>query len=139
MVNLEALSGGPTLQMHVSKPPKEGTIGAAFLTNLQQVAKGLPGREVSMVHKKINLAEETLAWEHERFSIRRLPGVTVTHFAHHEASLRRSLLDTDISFDHVTANTQLVGEALARLLFNVTNFKAGQLILENVSCCFVLF
>ena len=60
------------LNLHVSKPPKEGSAGAKFLENLRSVAahlfpeSGLPG----MVHKKINLADDTLAWEHERFSIR---------------------------------------------------------------------
>ena len=35
---------------------------------------------VNMVHKKINLADDFLAWEHERYSIRRLTAMTVSHY-----------------------------------------------------------
>ena len=60
------------LNLHVSKPPKEGSAGAIFLENLRSVSStlypDLPMPE--MVHKKINLADDTLSWEHERFSIR---------------------------------------------------------------------
>ena len=49
---------------------------------------------VQMVHKKINLADDYLAWEHERFSIRRLPAFTVSHFNSHKAVQRNTVLDT---------------------------------------------
>ncbi len=49
---------------------------------------------VQMVHKKINLAEESLSWEHERFNIKRMPAFTMSHFGSHKAAVRSSLLDT---------------------------------------------
>ena len=54
------------LFMHVSKPPKEGSPAARLLADLKQIAsKSMPQSfNFSMIHKKINLAEESLAWEH---------------------------------------------------------------------------
>lgn len=82
VVCLDAISrGSDALFMHVSKPPKEGTHIHAFFKSLKATAKRFSSGEspVEGVHKKINLADVLLAWEHERFSMKRLPAFTLSN------------------------------------------------------------
>uniref|UniRef100_A0A673MA90 BOS complex subunit NCLN n=1 Tax=Sinocyclocheilus rhinocerous TaxID=307959 RepID=A0A673MA90_9TELE len=84
---LDTLGNSDNLHLHVSKPPKEGSPQHALLKELETVAAHQhPDLKFSMVHKKINLADDTLAWEHERFGIRRLPAFTLSHLDSHRMS-----------------------------------------------------
>ncbi|XP_032992481.1 nicalin isoform X4 [Lacerta agilis] len=120
---LDTLGRGNSLHLHVSKPPKEGTLQHAFLKELELVvASQFPEVKFSMVHKKINLAEDMLAWEHERFAIRRLPAFTVSHLESHRDGLRKSIMDVRARVDPkiLTRNTRIVVEALTRVIYNLT-------------------
>ncbi|CAI5798891.1 nicalin isoform X3 [Podarcis lilfordi] len=120
---LDTLGRGNSLHLHVSKPPKEGTLQHAFLKELELViASQFPEVRFSMVHKKINLAEDMLAWEHERFAIRRLPAFTVSHLESHRDGLRKSIMDVRARVDPkiLTRNTRIVVEALTRVIYNLT-------------------
>ena len=61
---------------------------------LQVVSSRFPWVKVGLVHKKINLVESTVAWEHERYSLRRIPGFTLSHLEDPKSELRGSILDT---------------------------------------------
>lgn len=76
---MDSIAGSGPLYYHVSKPPKEGSVGDRLIRALNLVAEQEdPPTNVQLNHKKINLAEETLAWEHERFSMKRLPAATLS-------------------------------------------------------------
>lgn len=106
--------------MHVSKPPKEGSPSHKFLTDLQRVSSLLnPEVKVEMVHKKINLAHDTLAWEHERFSIGKLSAFTLSHYDTPFHAERSSMLDVKVDEDVVLRNTRIVAETLACSAFGL--------------------
>ena len=79
------------------------------------VSNALYDEPVEMVHKKINLADEKLAWEHERFSIRRLPAFTASSMSGPNDQERNTLLDTRKSVDpqSLQRNARVIAEALA--------------------------
>ncbi|KAK2177660.1 hypothetical protein NP493_587g04014 [Ridgeia piscesae] len=121
---LDSLGAGENLYLHVSKPPRDGVAGDVLLGNLREVmGQFYPDAKFEMVHKKINLADEYLSWEHERFSIRRLPAFTLSHHSTHKAPLRKSVLDVRDSVDKnvLSRNVKIIAESLARHIFNLSH------------------
>jgi hypothetical protein len=118
---LDSLGKDGSLKLHVSKPPKEGSDAAIFFSNLHTVSQTLyPAvKAPEIIHKKINLADDLFSWEHERFSIRRLPAMTLSHLASPKGNDRQTILDTSasISSEALQRNTRIIAEALACSLY----------------------
>ncbi|XP_028857036.1 BOS complex subunit ncln isoform X2 [Denticeps clupeoides] len=139
---LDTLGNGDSLHLHVSKPPKEGSPQHTLLKELEMVTSTQsPDLRFNMVHKKINLADDMLAWEHERFGIRRLPAFTLSHLESHRNALRSSIMDMrsvsssldgagevtawpHVELQKLSRNTKLIAEALARVIYNLTEKNA---------------
>ena len=110
--------------MHVSKPPKEEGHARSFYSFLQKMAqkskvdKQLGTRnpnlfkvEVRLVHKKINLADEKLIWEHELFSIRPVPAFTLSGADSHDTLDKiLTILDRTVDTDVIATNVRLIAE-----------------------------
>ncbi|XP_061172666.1 BOS complex subunit ncln-like [Saccostrea echinata] len=132
---IDSISKSDELYLHVSKPPKEDSPGSQFLQNLQNVVKSFyPDVKFDMVHKKINLAEDLLSWEHERFSIKRLPAFTLSHFHSHKDPDRNTILDIRENVDtgKLSRNIGIIAEALARYVYNVSSHGNLQLFSEGL-------
>lgn len=61
---------------------------------LQVVSSRFPWVKVGLIHKKINLVDSSVAWEHERYSLRKIPGFTLSRLEDPRSELRGSILDT---------------------------------------------
>jgi len=139
VICLDTLGAGDDLYAHVSKPPKAGSATELLIKSLEkETTARRPDGKFAMVHKKINLAEDYLAWEHERFSIRRLPALTVSHLESYKDPLRNTILDSRNKVDDkiVVDNIKIIAEALGQYIYNLSAFDdaemfTGQLKVES--------
>lgn len=111
--------GDETLYMHVSKPPKEGTHMNTFYKQLKENAQRYANATVEGVHKKINLADVQLAWEHERFSMKRMPAFTVSALKSHKDALRTTIFESSREQTLAVAerNAKILAETLANYIY----------------------
>merc|ERR1712193_471168 len=86
---------GP-LYVHYSKPPKEGTTAKFFLDALSGNKHKV---DVKGVHRKINIADDKVYWQHEQFSRNKVPALTVSSSSESGDIGRQSILDTVGSID----------------------------------------
>lgn len=107
--------------MHVSKPPKEGTHTSTYFKTLKSAAKRYGVGSVEGVHKKINLADVLLAWEHERFSMKRLPAFTLSNLKSHKDHMRSTVFLTENSEreEMLVKNTKIIAESLANYVYKM--------------------
>ncbi|XP_059185884.1 nicalin-1-like [Centropristis striata] len=121
---LDTLANSDELYMHVSRPPKPDTPMHSFIQQLEEVVSSrFPWVKLGLVHKKINLVESTVAWEHERYSLRRIPSFTLSHVEDPKSELRGSMLDTMslVDFRKMKRNGVIIAEALARYMYNLSD------------------
>jgi len=114
---LDSLGSDKNIYAHVSKPPKDDSKIGNFMNELNN---NLGENGLKIIHKKINLGSDTLAWEHERYSIRRLPAFTLSSLKSHKNSSRRSILDTSETLDSkiVYRNAQIIVKTLVAHLYD---------------------
>lgn len=83
---------------------------------------------IEVVHKKINLNQYDLAWEHERFSLQRLPTATFSAwsspsgYAYRNSVLDGGLLNNrlgSVKPELVARNARVLAEALVRVVYEV--------------------
>lgn len=121
-----------SLYVHVSRPPKEGQATFEFLKGLETAAN-YSNTKYELVHKKINLASEILAWEHERFSLNKIPAMTISHFQSYKDTDRASMTDTIDTVDKriLIKNIRLILKAIAQFAYKseetVENLIRGDL------------
>lgn len=117
------------LYMHVSKPPKDGTNINIFYRLLKQNAQRYANRSVEGVHKKINLADVTMAWEHERFSMKRIPAFTLSNLKSYKDPQRTTIFNTikqKQTLEIATQNAKILCETLADFVYRNNSSELQQ-------------
>lgn len=114
--------------MHVSKPPKEGTHISRFFKQLKQTSERYANITVEGVHKKINLADVQLAWEHERFSMRRIPAFTLSALKSHKDSQRTTIFERspEVSLAVAQRNGKILAETLAGYIYGAAQVNDAE-------------
>ncbi|KAH8510248.1 hypothetical protein H0E87_007977 [Populus deltoides] len=107
------------LWIHVSKPPENAFIKQIF-EGFSTVAEEL-GIEVSLKHKKINISNPRVAWEHEQFSKLRVTAATLTGLSAPPELLESTggLSDSRhfVNEDAIVRSIKLVAESIARHVY----------------------
>lgn len=128
------------LWIHVSKPPENAYIKQIF-EGLSNVAEEV-GLKVGLKHKKINISNSRVAWEHEQFSRLRVTAATLSGLP-----VAPELLEsTGGLFDNrhyvneaaIIRSVKLVAESLARHIYgqqgkNINIFADGSSLAVNPS------
>jgi hypothetical protein len=133
---LDSLGAGNDLYMQVSKIPKDDAIAKRLFDRIEN---NMPkNRNIKMAHKKINLGNEMLSWEHEMFNLRKKPAITLTHFADHEDPLRNSLLDTvdSVNIDDLYSNTKAIANGVLSYIYDLDETVCADAFSEKEECSF---
>jgi len=110
------------LYMHVSKPPKEKTSISHFFKILKAVSAHHGGNlTVEGVHKKINLADSKLSWEHERFSMKRYPAFTLSSVKNPGSPFRTTIFKDEESqiITQMITPLKIIAESLACYMYKL--------------------
>ncbi|KAK7312659.1 hypothetical protein VNO77_36700 [Canavalia gladiata] len=107
------------LWIHVSKPPENAYI-KKILDDFSSVADEL-GFKVNLKHKKINISNPRVAWEHEQFSRLRVTAATLSELSTAPELLERTggLVDSRhlVNEAAIVRSVKLIAESLARHIY----------------------
>ncbi|KAL3850279.1 hypothetical protein ACJIZ3_012161 [Penstemon smallii] len=133
-------SSGDDLWIHVSKPPENAYIKQIF-EGFSTVSEEL-GIKVGLKHKKINISNSRVAWEHEQFSRLRVTAATLSKLSVAPDLLESTggLSDNRHFTDEasISRSVKLVSESLARHIYgqegkNIDIFADGSSLSVNPS------
>ncbi|KAI4322448.1 hypothetical protein L6164_022142 [Bauhinia variegata] len=120
------------LWIHVSKPPENAYI-KQILEDFSSVAKEL-GFEVNPKHKKINISNPRVAWEHEQFSRLRITAATLSELPSAPELLERTggLVDSRhfVNEKAIVRSVKLIAESLGRHIYGHQG-KNIQIFVDN--------
>mmetsp|Transcript_52649 Transcript_52649/g.132426 ORF Transcript_52649/g.132426 Transcript_52649/m.132426 type:complete len:554 (-) Transcript_52649:13-1674(-) len=122
---LDSIGTGESFYFHSSKP--EGSPATAGVFQKFSVAAEHGGVQLSYVHRKINLADDTVYWEHEQFARARIPSATLSTRASATAPFSRAnSLDSaaTIHLPTLKRNLNVVAQGVVAMLYELDDATA---------------
>uniref|UniRef100_A0A0N4ZN81 BOS complex subunit NCLN n=1 Tax=Parastrongyloides trichosuri TaxID=131310 RepID=A0A0N4ZN81_PARTI len=136
VICLDSLAKKRAINIHLSKNPSEKSATRRFINNLKLFSNITL---IDIVSKKINLNSPKLAWEHERYNMRKIPAITLSHIKSYDSPERDTIFDTpqSLSTNILSNNIKLITEAMMSYVFNIPYDTCQQVkndcsILDNV-------
>lgn len=131
VANMKNEKNQQRLHMHVSKPPKVGSLAHMVHANLEKSPENMYNQiNTSIVHKKISINAETSAWEHEKFSKRRLHALTISTLGSYDHPIRRSIMDRKeyLSEESLVRNIRMMARAIVHTIYDIDQESEADLI-----------
>ncbi|KAF7634909.1 Peptidase_M28 domain-containing protein [Meloidogyne graminicola] len=124
-----------SINIHLSKLPSSTSLTNKFISNLQNFEGN---KTINLLTKKINLAADRLAWEHEIYNIRRIHSLTISHFEKFDDPERNSMLDIPKNLDYsiLEENAHLIANSLISFIFQLETVQC--LNLKEKKCSLLL-
>lgn len=145
---IDSLTELSDLLMHVSKPLKEGPVNR-FYEILKEKAELYGSKPVTVVHKKINLADSFHKWAHERFSMKRVNAFTLSSLQSYTDPIRTSIFTEHVAtspilesaeseldqtaLNNIQTNTKILAEALASYIFFRDETETGEIFKDTLA------
>jgi len=131
---LDTIGNEKELNLHVSKIPKEDNIIKLY-NNFNKTASSMK-IPFQIIHKKINISNPDIDWEHEQFSRKRIVAATLSHLNAPTPPFSRSnLFDTKVNLAILERNIKFIAESLAKHVYghNEKEFEvfAGSLAVNS--------
>lgn len=136
LANSETSTKPEALHMHVSKPPKAGSVAHTIHANIEKASENMYKQiNTDIVHKKISINAELSAWEHEKYSKRRFHAATLSTLSSHDDPLRRSIMDTKerMSYESLDRNIKIVTRSIVNTIFGIDQDSQTDLVTGDFS------
>ncbi|CAI6005866.1 unnamed protein product [Closterium sp. NIES-64] len=129
-----AAEGGSGLHLHASRPLKDPTISALFHGLSSAAAAADPRTSIALVHKKVNISDARVPWQHELFSRRKLVAASLSSLPSAPPFLRHwgGLADTreSVGEHQLLAATRLIAETIAELALHADKVEVRKAALD---------
>jgi len=115
---LDAIGNGDKLFLHVSKKPKMESVKTLY-NNFRDTAAAL-NVPFEIMHRRINISNPNLNWQHEQFSRKRRTLVAATLSSKQNPSqlyYGSSIFDRSVNRDTLARNIKFIAEALCRHIY----------------------